>query len=74
MSAADKPAQTRERAPSVPGRDAAEAGAGPDAERQEDSALLSLTAEDRERLVMDSWEPSLLRKLLSAENRLKHRS
>jgi hypothetical protein len=37
----------------------------------EDTALRSLTREDRKHLSMDSWEPSLLRKLLSAQNRLK---
>lgn len=41
--------------------------------QQEDTALWSLTPEDREKLVMDAWEPSLLRKLLSAQNRLKRR-
>lgn len=61
----DKPAQVRDRA--TPGDEA-------ELEPQEDTALLSLTAEDRDQLVMDSWEPSLLRKLLSAHNRLKRRS
>ena len=61
----DKPADFRDRATSP---DDAEL------EPQEDTALLSLTAEDRDQLVMDSWEPSLLRKLLSAQNRLKRRS
>jgi hypothetical protein len=36
----------------------------------EDTALGSLTPEDRERLSMDSWEPSLLRELLTAQNKL----
>ena len=44
-----------------------------DPAQQEDTALWSLTPEDREKLVMDAWEPSLLRKLLSAQNRLKRR-
>lgn len=37
----------------------------------EDTASLSLSRADRKKLNMDSWEPSLLRKLLSAQNRLK---
>lgn len=37
----------------------------------EDTATLSLSKVDRQRLNMDSWEPSLLRKLLTAQNRLK---
>lgn len=40
---------------------------------EEDTALLSLTPEDRNKLEMDAWEPSLLRKLLSAQDRLKRR-
>ena len=44
-----------------------------DPAQQEDTALWSLTPEDREQLVMDAWEPSLLRKLLSAQDRLKRR-
>jgi len=40
---------------------------------REDSALLSLSRADRKKLNMDSWEPSLLRKLLRAQNRLKQR-
>jgi hypothetical protein len=39
----------------------------------EDTALLSLSKVDRKKLAMDSWEPSLLRKLLKAQNRLKQR-
>ena len=39
----------------------------------EDTALLSLSKADRNKLGMDSWEPSLLRKLLAAQNRLKKR-
>lgn len=38
---------------------------------REDTALTSLSPEDRERLAMDSWEPSLLRELLTAQNKLK---
>jgi hypothetical protein len=39
----------------------------------EDTAMLSLSRTDRKKLNMDSWEPSLLRKLLKAQNRLKKR-
>jgi hypothetical protein len=39
----------------------------------EDTAVLSLSRADRKKLNMDSWEPSLLRKLLTAQNRLKKR-
>lgn len=39
----------------------------------DDTALLSLSKQDRKRLGMDSWEPSLLRKLLAAQNRLRKR-
>jgi hypothetical protein len=42
-------------------------------QRAEDTALLSLSRADRNKLNMDSWEPSLLRKLLTAQNRLKTR-
>lgn len=39
----------------------------------EDTALVSLSKEYRNRLGMDSWEPSLLRQLLAAQNRLNKR-
>jgi hypothetical protein len=39
----------------------------------EDTAMLSLSRADRKKLNMDSWEPSLLRKLLTAQNLLKKR-
>jgi len=39
----------------------------------EDTAALSLSRSDRKKLNMDSWEPSLLRKLLKAQNQLKKR-
>jgi len=39
----------------------------------EDTALLSLSGDERRRIAMDSWEPSLLRQLLSAQDRLKSR-
>jgi hypothetical protein len=41
--------------------------------RPEDTALLSLSKADRKQLSMDAWEPSLLRKLLTAQNRLTKR-
>ena len=41
--------------------------------KTEDTASLSLSRRDRKKLGMDSWEPSLLRKLLTAQNRLKNR-
>ena len=34
---------------------------------KEDTALKRLTPEDRERMGFDSWEPSLLRKMLKAQ-------
>lgn len=37
----------------------------------EDSAVRRLSDDEQRRLTMDAWEPSLLRKLLSAQNRLK---
>ena len=40
----------------------------------EDTALSALTPEDRERLAMDAWEPTLLRKLLEAENKLPRKA
>lgn len=39
----------------------------------EDTALRSLSKEDRAHLCMDAWEPSLLRKLLRAEDKLRRR-
>jgi len=39
----------------------------------EDTALRSLDAEERASLSMDAWEPSLLRKLLKAQHRLRSR-
>jgi hypothetical protein len=39
----------------------------------DDTASLSLSRRDRKKLGMDSWEPSLLRNLLTAQNRLKNR-
>ena len=39
----------------------------------EDTALRTLSRADRKKLNMDSWEPSLLRNLLTAQDRLKKR-
>jgi len=39
----------------------------------EDTALLCLSKADRKKLGMDAWEPSLLRQLLAAQNRLRKR-
>ncbi len=36
----------------------------------DDTAVRALTRAERARLGMDSWEPSLLRELLQAQNRL----
>ena len=38
---------------------------------REDTASRYLSRSDRKKLNMDAWEPSLLRKLLSAQNRLE---
>jgi hypothetical protein len=40
----------------------------------EDTTLRCLSKADRKKLGMDAWEPSLLRKLLAAQNRLKARN
>jgi len=37
----------------------------------DDTAELGLSKVERRQLGMDSWEPSLLRKLLAAQNRLR---
>jgi hypothetical protein len=37
----------------------------------DDTASRSLSKVERRQLGMDSWEPSLLRKLLAAQNRLR---
>ena len=37
----------------------------------DDTALMSLSKIERRQLGMDAWEPSLLRKLLAAQNRLR---
>lgn len=38
--------------------------------RDEDKPPARLSAEQRAKLAMDSWEPSLLRRLLTAHNEL----
>jgi hypothetical protein len=54
---ANKPTQTTPKQPQDSNRD--------------DAAWRSLSRADRKKLGMDSWEPSLLRKLLRAQDRLK---
>jgi hypothetical protein len=46
----------------------------PRRDRIEDSAIARLSKEERAKLAMDSWEPSLLRQLLTAHNKLKEKS
>jgi hypothetical protein len=40
----------------------------------EDTAIRCLSKEERAKLSIDSWEPSLLRRLLRAANRLPEKS
>ena len=40
-------------------------------DQDEDTALRSLDALERAKLSMDAWEPSLLRKLLKAQDKLR---
>ena len=54
---ANKPTQTTSKQPQDSSRD--------------DTAWHSLSRADRKKLGMDSWEPSLLRNLLRAQDRLK---
>lgn len=42
-------------------------------ERIEDSAIRSLSRDEIKRLSIDAWEPSLLRHLLEAQNKLRRR-
>lgn len=37
----------------------------------EDTAMRSLSKDERRRLAMDSWEPSLLRNMLEAADKLR---
>lgn len=46
----------------------------PKQSEEDDSALFRLSKADRKKLNMDAWEPSLLRKLLAAQNRLRTRN
>jgi len=39
----------------------------------DDTAQFGLSKADRNKLAMDAWEPSLLRQLLAAQNRLRKR-
>ncbi|HEX6996507.1 MAG TPA: hypothetical protein VF322_00075 [Gammaproteobacteria bacterium] len=41
-----------------------------EASQAEDTALRALTREDRAKLDIDAWEPSLLRHMLNAQGRL----
>jgi len=43
------------------------------AESTDDSAIRYLSKEEIRRLSIDAWEPSLLRNLLEAENKLRRR-
>jgi hypothetical protein len=56
---------SRSRRPSGSGRRAEEAD-----EAAEDTAIRCLSKDERAKLSIDSWEPSLLRRLLRAANRL----
>lgn len=42
-------------------------------EPSDDTIRTSLSKDDRRRLGIDAWEPSLLRELLTAQNRLQRR-
>lgn len=53
------------------GRRAAVAGA---AQPEDDTAIRCLTREERAKLSIDAWEPSLLRHMLRAEDRLPRSS
>lgn len=61
---ARKPSSRQNRAPERPERRA---------DRTEDTAMRSLSKEERARLSMDAWEPSLLRHLLRAQDKLRGR-
>lgn len=69
-----KPMSRAARKPVTHGPDA---GAGADAPRSsqsaDDSAIRRLSADELSRLSMDSWEPSLLKRLLHAECKLRSR-
>lgn len=55
------------------GKAAAASKAGGNDERIEDSAIRSLSKDEIKRLSIDAWEPSLLRHLLEAQNKLRRR-
>jgi hypothetical protein len=55
---------------SAPAEQAQESRVENAAASTDDTAHNYLTPVERERLSIDSWEPSLLRQLLEAENRL----
>lgn len=48
-----------------------ECNAEAESEPGDDTLLRGLTREDRAKLSMDAWEPSLLRKLLRAHGRFR---
>jgi len=54
-------------------RDPRRAPPPPDA-AVEDTALRTLSKDERARLGIDSWEPSLLRQLLEAHNRFRQKN
>jgi len=43
----------------------------PSEQALEDTAMRSLSKEERRRLSIDAWEPSLLRHMLEAEDKLR---
>ena len=61
------------RKPTAKRRGSSLAARSKDHEPIDDTAIRSLSKEERARLSMDSWEPSLLRNLLRAENKLRER-
>jgi len=44
---------------------------GTDGTSLEDTAMRSLSKDERKRLSIDAWEPSLLRHMLEAEDKLR---
>ena len=60
----------KEQAQAAPAAVPAEPAVRAAAETTEDTVARVLTRAERARLGMDSWEPSLLRELLQAHNRL----
>lgn len=54
-------------------RSKASGGGGSKRDLVEDSAIRGLSKEEIRRLSIDAWEPSLLRHMLEAENKLRRR-